>query len=305
MSRINQALERARASQLNDEPVAGILPEGVPEAELFAGPWELETQPDEGEQVPESPAPGGSIQTGPTVIVPQARTANFHRNLSAKLVASDGTPTSAVEQYRKMAAKLHHEQMARAIKTVMIISAVSGEGKTLTSINLALTLSRSYRRKVLLIDADLRRPQLHEAFGVPGGSGLHEAVLGEGPHRSTVGVFDVGQRVWLLPAGRPTSDPMAILTSARMREILTEAKRVYDRVILDTAPLAVLPDAHVLRDAVDTAVVVVSAGHTAFEQVETVVGLLGRERIAGAVLNGVDPREMPAAYDYARYYVSG
>jgi capsular exopolysaccharide synthesis family protein len=183
----------------------------------------------------------------------------------------------------------------------MIISAVAAEGKTLTSMNLALTLSRSYKRKVLLIDADLRRPRLHDAFGVPGGSGLHEAVLGETPHKSTVPVFDIGHGVWLLPAGRPTADPMAVLTSDRMREIVAEARQAYDWVVIDTAPLAVMSDAHVLRDAVDTAVLVVSAGRTDYEFVERAVALLGREHIIGVVLNGVDSREMPGSYHYSGY----
>jgi capsular exopolysaccharide synthesis family protein len=304
MSRIDQALERARASRQDEDLAAGIIPEGTPEAELFVGPWELGAQsaPRDVADKRVDPATGRPRPSAPAVITPQARTANFHRDLVEKVVSGTGMPSAAVEQYRKLAAKLHYAQLEHQVKALMVISAVAAEGKTLTSINIALTLSRSYKRKVLVIDADLRRPRLHEAFGVPGISGLHEAVLGETPHRSTVPVFDIGNGVWLLPAGRPTDDPMAVLTSARMREILLEAKRTYEWVIVDTAPLAVLPDAHVLQDAVDAAVLVVSAGRTPYELVERAVGMLGRERILGAVLNGVDEDEMPGSYSYAHYY---
>ncbi len=310
MSRIDEALQRARTLQRDEEPAAGILPDGVPEAELFVGPWDLGAHAPVSEEATAgrvADASHGAAAHAPragnaTVIAAQARTANIHRDLLEKVVAGDGISASAVEQYRKLAAKLHYAQLERQVKSVMIISAVVAEGKTLTSMNLALTLSRSYKRRVLLIDADLRRPRLHEAFGVPGTFGLHEAVLGETPHKS-VPVFDIGHGVWLLPAGRPTPDPMAVLTSGRMREVLAEAKRSYDWVIVDTAPLAMLSDAHVLRDAVDAAVLVISAGRTEYELVERAVAVLGREHIVGAVLNGVDPRDVPGdEYRYGGYY---
>jgi protein-tyrosine kinase len=302
MSRIDRALERARIAGQDEGPAAGILPDGVPEPEIFVGPWNVGAQAapnDSAREAVSAPSVQGpslpvSRPGGSTVIAAQARTANIHHDLLEKVVAGDGIPSAAVEQYRKLAAKLQ-------VKTVMIISAVAAEGKTLTSMNLALTLSRSYKRKVLLIDADLRRPRLHDAFGVPGVSGLHEAVLGETPNKSTVPVFDIGHGVWLLPAGRPTADPMAVLTSDRMREIVAEARQAYDWVVIDTAPLAVMSDAHVLRDAVDTAVLVVSAGHTDYEFVERAVTLLGREHIIGVVLNGVDSRQLPGSYHYSGY----
>ena len=71
------------------------------------------------------------------------------------------------EQYRRLAATLHHAQAEHGLKVVMVASAVPGEGKTLTATNLALTLSESYQRRVLLIDADLRRPSLHDDVQVP------------------------------------------------------------------------------------------------------------------------------------------
>src|SRR6476661_7528340 len=81
------------------------------------------------------------------------------------------------EQYRRLAAALHHAQAATGVKVVMIASAVANEGKTLTAANLALTLSESYRRNVLLIDADLRRPSLHTMFQVEGAPGLSDGLI--------------------------------------------------------------------------------------------------------------------------------
>src|SRR5687768_12745533 len=86
----------------------------------------------------------------------------------------------AVEQYRRLAAVLHHAQTQSGIRSVMIASAVPGEGKTLTSVNLALTLSQSFRKRVVLVDADLRRPTVHEVLQVPNVAGLNEGLKAQG-----------------------------------------------------------------------------------------------------------------------------
>ena len=78
-----------------------------------------------------------------------------------------GAPPLLAEQFRRLAATLHHAQLVQKLKVIMVTSAIAGEGKTLTATNLALTLSESYRRDVLLIDADLRRPSLHDVFERP------------------------------------------------------------------------------------------------------------------------------------------
>ena len=89
-----------------------------------------------------------------------------------KIVVGDQADAGLVEQYRRLAAVLHHAQTQRGVRSVMIGSAVAAEGKTLTATNLALTLSHSFDRRVLLIDADLRRPSVHEMFGLPNDHGL-------------------------------------------------------------------------------------------------------------------------------------
>src|SRR5512144_1307828 len=85
---------------------------------------------------------------------------------NGKLVVSRDVPALAIEQYRRLAAALHEAQAAHGLKSLIVTSALPLDGKTLTAINLALTLSESYGRRVLLIDADLRRPSLHKAFGL-------------------------------------------------------------------------------------------------------------------------------------------
>ncbi|MGH9173523.1 MAG: CpsD/CapB family tyrosine-protein kinase, partial [Vicinamibacterales bacterium] len=190
------------------------------------------------------------------------------------------------EQYRRLAATLHQAQGASGLKVVMIASAVQREGKTLTATNLALTFSESYQRRVLLIDADLRRPTLHTIFGVDNSSGLSQGLLS--PEHHQLPVRDVSPRLAILPAGGPTTDPMAGLTSDRMRRLIEEAREAFDWVIIDTPPVVLLSDANLLGAMVDAAVLVVRAGSTSYDLVNRALAAIGRERVIGVVLNSAN-----------------
>jgi capsular exopolysaccharide synthesis family protein len=213
---------------------------------------------------------------------------------AGKVVIDQNISAESREQYRRLAASLHHAQAATGIKIVMLTSAVMGEGKTLTASNLALTLTESYQKQVLLVDADLRRPALQKLFGLRHNAGLSETLI-EGSERK-VQVHQISQRLGVLAAGRPAKDPIAGLTSARMRRLLEEARGGFDWVIVDTPPVAMLPDANLLAAMVDGAVIVVKAGATPFELVTRAVNAVGREKILGVVLNSVTEHAGHAYY---------
>ena len=174
------------------------------------------------------------------------------------------------------------------MKLIMISSAAPNEGKTLTATNIALTLSESYQRRVLLIDADLRRPSLDHLFRIPVIFGLSEALSSE--QERTVSVIQVSKNLSLLPGGKPNSDPMSMLTSDRMRRLLAEAAASFDWVIIDTPPVGILTDANLLGAMVDAAVLVVRAGKTPLVEVQRAVQAIGREKILGVVLNRAERR---------------
>ncbi len=216
-----------------------------------------------------------------------------------KLVVTSRPEQSTVEQYRKLAATLHHAQVERSLKIVMVSSAVSGDGKTLTSTNLALTLSESYRRRVLLIDADLRRPSLHEMFQVKNVAGLTECLKAETDDR--LPLIRASSYLSLLLAGRPDSDPMSGLTSERMHRLIEEAAATFDWVIIDTPPVVLLPDANLLAAMVDAAILVIGAGKTPYKLITRAIDALGREKILGVVLNRVDRSCLTGGYGYGYY----
>src|SRR6185436_6969833 len=147
---------------------------------------------------------------------------------------------ATVEQYRRLAASLHHLQLQQGIKTILVSSALPREGKTLTITNLALTLSESYHKRVLLVDADLRRPSLHEVFDLPNKAGLADLLRGED---RVSPVVEVSPYLSVLPTGPLSTDPMAQLCSERIGIVVREAGARFDWVLLDTPPVGLLPDA--------------------------------------------------------------
>ncbi len=281
MSRIGDALKRSGSPD-----ATGDIPE-MPAADLLtADPVPEPVQADTAAEIAVSEAASPTFNGAPV-------------KATSRLVVNPGLPSIAVEQYRRLAATLHHVQEDRGIKRVLISSAVADEGKTLTSANLALTLSQSYGRNVLLIDADLRRPRIHSLFGVPNDSGLSDGLDNGDPQKLTL--VQVSPCLWILPAGRATPDPMAGLTSSRMAAILSEAGERFDWVVIDSPPVGLLSDAKLLAAMTDAALLVIGAGSTPFATIERAIEGLGRERVLGVVLNRVDER-LASAGQYHYYH---
>jgi capsular exopolysaccharide synthesis family protein len=247
-----------------------------------------------------SPAPASAETTiGPPASETFDRIASVYEG---KTVMEAEVSAQSREQYRRLAASLHQAQALNGTKVIMVTSALVGEGKTLTASNMALTLSQSYQKQVLLIDADLRRPSLQAVFGVRPGSGLTEGLTAAA--EQPVPVHQVSSRLGILQAGRPTSDPIAALTSERMRRLINEARKTFDWIILDTPPVALLTDASLVSEMTDGAIIVVKAGHTPYELVERAVAAIGRDRTLGIVLNHAEIPSHGTGYygDYYYYY---
>jgi protein-tyrosine kinase len=303
MSRVDEALARARRDAATQRPVDvrpidGAAADGpvdwANEAPLHRDePFAAEAQPIEYEAEPPkaTAAPPPRVEAANDVELDQLI-------LAEKLVVGAGVDAGSVEQFRRLAAQLYLSQTERRTRLVMVASALPGEGKTLTATNLALTLSQSYKRQVLLVDGDLRRPDLHQLFQVPNMTGLNDGIRSEVERK--VPLIRISEHLTLLTAGRPDADPMSVLSSDRMRRVLAEAREKFEWVIIDTPPLGLLSDAHLLTSMIDAAVLVVQAGRTPLAAIKRAIEALGRERIVGVVLNRVDRDQLQA--EYAHYY---
>jgi protein-tyrosine kinase len=313
MSRVADALARAGAKR-----TVGTAPTDAAPADLFptesgapqpvAAP-EVEFQP-EPEVRPVRPAPvppsSGRSQTvqrpesgSRWTSEPAIRYRNaFREDLIEKLAIENGAEGAVVEEFRKLAATLHHAQGVHRLKVVMVTSAAGGEGKSLTTVNLALTLSNSYRRRVLLIDADLRKPTIHDIFQVQNSAGLL-SFLKNGPDRSVPGI-EVSPRLIVMPSGGVSADPIGLLTSSALRELLDEASRAFDWVLIDTPPAAILPDCNLLAPAVDGVLLIVDAFHTPHPMAVKAIEAVGRDKILGVVLNHAEHTQ--SNYKYGKGY---
>jgi protein-tyrosine kinase len=305
MNRVSTAARRAAeqsGESITRPPLAGVVPAEDIDA-LAREPYPVErTEPGTPDAEVHSRSDVAAATSAPVEALPRDKPMLLLERMDARLrekVVVDANMNSASrEQYRRVAAALHHAQARSGLKVLMVASATVGEGKTLTAANLALTFSESYQRSVLLLDADLRRPCAHVVFGIEPSPGLNDGLMAT-DHGEVHAVF-VSERLAVLPAGRPTSDPMAGLTSERMRRIVREARESFDWVIIDTPPVTLLPDANLLAAVADGAVLVVKAGATAYDLVVRAVEAIGRDRIVGVVLN--QATTAPHSYGYDRYY---
>ena len=301
MSRIDEALRQAgkapsvsAASEAAQTDYADALPT---ESNAFAAPVTAPLPATRAATLTSAP-PSVAVEPLPLPLRVSRPVNGVNFEPDEKLVVHPEASRTSIERYRRIAATLHHLQQERGVKVLMVASAAMSEGKTLTSANLALTLSESYRRKVLLIDADLRRPSLTALFHLQRSRGLSERLRGEvdGP----LNVLEMSDLLALLPGGKPDSDPMAGLTSGRMRQILSQASASYDWVILDTPPVGLQPDAALLAAMVEAALLVVGVGVAPDASVEAAIETIGLEKIVGVVLNRIeeDPAGEAAYYQY-------
>jgi non-specific protein-tyrosine kinase len=220
---------------------------------------------------------------GTTSLAPLTRNGTSLRGVtphSSGLTMLADPRSPAAEAYRSLAANLQFSYADRQMQTVGVTSAAAGEGKSTTVANLAIALAEGGRR-VIVIDADLRRPSLHTLFGVDGQDGLSNLLLGEQAQLPLLETASPG--VKLLASGPVPTHPLDGLASRRFDQVLALARTQADFVLVDTAPAGALADAAVLAPRLDGMLLVVSAGRTkrdlarrAREQLERVnANLLG------------------------------
>lgn len=217
-----------------------------------------------------------------------------HEPFSRSFVAATEPGSPAAEEYRVLRTRLEGRDHTRRTQFVLVTSPRIGDGKTTTSANLALTLAQESQHRVLLVEADLRRPSLAGRFGVRPEPGLVDVLLGTAPLEDAL-VAVPGQQLSLLPAGFATARSTGLLASSMMQRVADALRARFDRIVVDTPPAA-LADTHVLARLADGVLVVVRAGVTPRPALERALSAIDRQRLLGVVLNGVD--ETPDDYAY-------
>lgn len=188
------------------------------------------------------------------------------------------------EQFRLLRTRVKALSKDLKLRTILITSALPGEGKTTVSANLAGSLSRIEGLRVLLIDFDLRRPSLHTVFGVEPDMRAPSALEGEMPWQDAV--YEVNPRLDVLFGFRQLDEPDRLLQGSRLENLLNEVKAEYDVVILDSAPMLAVSDTHSLVPLIDCGIFVINADTTPISAAKEALSML-QNKVAGCVVNRV------------------
>jgi capsular exopolysaccharide synthesis family protein len=306
MSQLERALRKARAE--NGDTGSEVSQHRPLANAAFVSAWALDESRDATATavleppvpVPVRSEPLSAARPASHLLHSQAasRFRSFNSAIRPKLVIGKEALPDVREEFGKIAAVLYRLRETQPVRVMMVVSAIPGEGKSLTAMNLSLTLSEAYKSNVLLIDADLRRPTVHSLLDIASGSGLKEALTSE--IKEPLPTVSITPHLQVLTAGTTAVDPMGALISDRMRNLLGDAAETFDWVVIDTPPVTLLPDAHLLAGMTDVAILVVGAGSTNYALAREAIDIIGRERIVGVVLNKVLERN--GAGDYGHYY---
>jgi capsular exopolysaccharide synthesis family protein len=223
--------------------------------------------------------------------------------LPAKLVSLTNPTSFAAEQYQNLRLKIERLRQARDLRIIAVTSPGASDGKTITSINLAGALARGSASRVLLIDADLRRPELANQLRL-GADGVGFAdLVGPGDVRLNDVVQAVeGHNIDVISAGAISGPIHDVFRSSRLPQLLSDARTSYDYIILDTPPLVPVVDSALLSRVVDGVLVVVAANKTPRKLLEEALNELDASKVVGIVFNN-DARPL-YGYDnnYRRYF---
>jgi non-specific protein-tyrosine kinase len=217
----------------------------------------------------------------------QSRTVQLDPDFIAKnrclVYANDARESEA---YKILRTRILHRTRSSGSNTIMVTSALPGEGKTLTAINLAVTLAREFQHTVMLVDADLRRQSVHKYLGCTGEKGLIDHLADGTPFAELI-TWPGIEKMTLISGGRPYQESAEILGSPRMKELIADIKGRYPEryIIFDAPPILTGADVLTFAPLIDQVIVVVKAGSTSMDDVRKALQFLPREKILGLVLN--------------------
>lgn len=246
-------------------------------------------------------APRGRAAAGETVEpqVHHVAELDFAR-LHTRLVLFTNPQATGCEQYRTLRTQIFHAAERQPTQVIVLTSAIAGEGKTSTTLNLAWAIAQSKEKRVLVIDSDLRRPSVSSYLGLHGGLGLSEVINDERDALASI-VRIADQSLYILASSREELQPTELLSRERVGELLDELRHYFDYILIDAPPVVPFADARLLANHADAVVMVVRAGLAGHNTIERAIEALPANRILGVVLNGADQVSEVGYYGYYGY----
>jgi capsular exopolysaccharide synthesis family protein len=215
-----------------------------------------------------------------------------------KLIASLDPKSPISEQYRTIRTNIQYSSIDNEIHTIMVSSSGPGEGKSTSAANLAVVFAQ-LGKKVLLVDADLRKPTAHRTFGVNNLFGFTTVLTKQATLEKTV-IETEEKDLFLLTSGPVPPNPAELLSSKSMEQFIEGARKLFDYIIFDTPPLLAVADPQIIANKVDGSIFVVSSGKTEIELAKKAKELLdnAQSKMLGVILNNKEMKNN----DYYYYY---
>ena len=213
-------------------------------------------------------------------------------------------PKSVIaEQYRNIRTSIQYSNLDKKLKTILVTSSTKNEGKTITTTNLAVNFAAIDKKKVLIIDCDLRNPSIHKEFGITNVGGLTDLLIEKNNIENYIKTTEI-DNLHVLTAGVIPPNPSEILASKLMKDLLNDLKQIYDYIFIDTPPIGIVMDAGTLANKVDASILVVKSNGVEFKQLEETKRKLDavNANIIGVVLNAYKVEKDD--YYYYSYYGS-
>jgi capsular exopolysaccharide synthesis family protein len=246
---------------------------------------------------------GGGAQTMPVryeELIKRCTLSNWEFDVQSSVSQGSSKENAGSERFRTLRSRLYQIADTRTLRRILVTSSVAAEGKTFVTSNLARSIAKQPERRVLLIDADLRAPQLHRALGAERRPGLADYLRGE---VNECAAIQKGQQenLFLIPAGVEVSNPSELLLNERMKRLLDLAADAFDWIIIDSPPALPVHDASILADLTDGVLLVVRAGSTDAELAEKAAAEFREKNLLGVVLNRVERADFYGPNYYSGY----
>jgi capsular exopolysaccharide synthesis family protein len=241
---------------------------------------------------------GAAMNAASTALnTPSERVLRPHPVPEQRLVTLTEPNGLGAEMFRVLSTRLAHMQNRRNLRKLLITSSTGEEGKSVVSANLALTLAQRAGERTLLIEADLRRPNVSTLFTSAKLKGITD--WADGKLALNDALYQVsGMPLWLLPAGGSIEEPLPLLESDRFAEMLQSVATAFDWVVIDATPMLPMADATSLSRLSDGVLVVVREGHTRRKVLNKALETIEKHKLLGMVLNEASMLEV----GYDRYY---
>lgn len=207
-----------------------------------------------------------------------------HFALDSRLVMQTEPYSMEADRFRALRVYLRALAKTRGVRTLMVTSAFSGEGKSVSSLNLATALAEQGESSILLVEADLRSPTLSHRLGLPESVGLTDCLEDDVDPLHAIR-YERRLGIYILPAGKPCGNPVETLNSETFMKLVQRLRHLADWVILDCPPVLPVPDAFAIRSTVDGCVWVVRADSSSRHKVKEAMQMLGRELVVSLILN--------------------